>query len=80
MITGIRPSAEAAVRAGFEFIQFMKVSDSISQAVDAYITSLEAVPSPHLVNGDLSPQARKGKIVIYSLGNSCIIKSFYVNK
>lgn len=68
MITGIRSSAELAVRAGFEFIQFMKVSDSISQAVDVYLASLEAVPSPHLVNGGLNPEARKGKIVFESSG------------
>jgi len=68
MITAIRPSAEAAVRAGFEFIQFMQVSDSITFAVDAYLNSLEAIPSPHLVNGSLSPEASKGKIVFESAG------------
>ena len=68
MITGIRPSAEAAVRAGFEFIQFMQVSDSITFAVDAYLLSLEAIPSPHLVNGSLSAEASKGIIVFESAG------------
>jgi len=68
MITGIRPSAEAAVRAGFEFIQFMQVSDSITFAVDAYLFSLEAIPSPHLVNGSLSPEASRGRIVFKSAG------------
>jgi len=68
MSTGIRPTAEAAVRAGFEFIQFMQVGDSIAHAVDAYLNSLAAVPSPHLVEGALSPQARKGKAVFQNSG------------
>ena len=68
MITGIRPSAEAAVRAGFEFIQFTQVSDSITFAVDAYLKSLEAIPSPYLVSGALSPEASKGKTIFKSAG------------
>lgn len=68
MSTGIRPTAEAAVRAGFEFIQFMQVDDSITFAVDAYLKSLEAIPSPHLVDGELSPEAVKGKGIFESSG------------
>lgn len=68
MITGIRPSAEAAVKAGFEYIQFMQVDDSISSAVDAYLKSLAAVPSPYLVDGKLSPDARQGEAVFNRAG------------
>lgn len=68
MISGIRPSAEAAVRAGFEYIQFMQVDDSITSAVDAYLSSLEAVPSPHLVEGKLSPMAIEGEGVFNGAG------------
>ncbi len=63
MITGIRPNAETAVKAGFEYIQFMKVDDSISSVVDKYLSSLDAVPSPHLIQGELGPKARKGREV-----------------
>ena len=68
MITGIRPDAETAVRAGFEFIQFMQVNDSISHAVDTYLKSLQAIPSPHLVQGTLSPMAIEGKEVFEKAG------------
>lgn len=68
MITGIRPDAETAVRAGFEFIQFMQVNDSISHAVDAYLKSLQAIPSPHLIQGKLSPKARQGMTVFEEAG------------
>jgi cytochrome c peroxidase len=63
MITGIRPDAETAVRAGFEFIQFMKVDEEISLAVDAYLRSLAPVASPYLVNGALNATAAQGKII-----------------
>ena len=68
MITGIRPDAETAVRAGFEFIQFMQVDDSISSAVDAYLKSLDAIPSPHLIKGKMSTMASKGKEVFEIYG------------
>jgi len=63
MFTGIRPNAESAVRSGFEYIQFMKVDEEVSTAVDAYLRSLTPVPSPHLENGALNPVAEKGKII-----------------
>lgn len=68
MITGIRPDAETAVRAGFEFIQFMNVHDSISLAVDQYLNSLEAIPSPYLIEGKLSPEAEQGEKVFNVMG------------
>jgi YVTN family beta-propeller protein len=80
MITGIRPDAESAVRAGFEFIQFMQVDDSISSAVDAYLKSLEPVPSPHLVDGKLSPDAQRGEAVFKEAGCAeCHPKPYYTD-
>ncbi len=63
MISGIRPSAEVAVRAGFRYIQFMQIDEDVSSAVDAYLKSLHAIPSPYLENGSLSPKAINGKII-----------------
>jgi cytochrome c peroxidase len=63
MITGVRPTAETAVRSGFEYIQFMKVDEEVSAAVDSYLRSLKPVPSPHLEKGVLNPEAEKGKII-----------------
>ena len=80
MITGIRPDAETAVKAGFEYIQFMRVEDSISSAVDAYLMSLEPIPSPHLVNGLLSPRAREGEAVFMEAGCAeCHPKPYYTD-
>ncbi len=68
MITGIRPNAETAVRAGFKYIQFTQVSEAYTQAVDAYLSSLEPLPSPFLKDGELSQSAKKGEQIFDQLG------------
>jgi mono/diheme cytochrome c family protein len=61
MVSGIRGSAEVAVRAGFKHIQFSGISEEDAKYVDAYLKSLQPLPSPWLVNGNLSETAVKGK-------------------
>jgi len=63
MISGIRPDAEAAVRAGFIHIQFAEVAPERTFALDEYLKSLKPLPSPYLVDGKLSKNAEKGKSV-----------------
>lgn len=67
MISGIRVSAELAVRKGFYHIQFYEVSEEDAQFVDDYMKSLTPVPSPLLVNGELSEKAKKGRKVFEEL-------------
>lgn len=67
MITGIRPDAETAVRAGFRHIQFAKVSEKEAQAVDAYLKSLTPLPSPYLQDGKLSKKAEQGAKIFKQL-------------
>lgn len=45
MISGVRESAEYAVRAGFKFIQFFEPEEEMAKCVDAYMKSLRPVPS-----------------------------------
>jgi YVTN family beta-propeller protein len=68
MITGIRPNAEAAVRAGFRHIQFVVIEEEHAAAVDAYLKSLAPIPSPLLIKGELNPNARQGKLVFEQAG------------
>ena len=68
MITGIRPTAEIAVRAGFRHIQFAQVDEADARAVDQYLKTLKPVPSPYLVEGQLSEKAQKGKVLYKKLG------------
>ncbi|MBN2450261.1 MAG: cell surface protein, partial [Lentisphaeria bacterium] len=61
MITGVRPDAEAAVRKGMTFIQFAVRPEEDLVAIDAYLKSMQPVPSPHLEKGELSRLARRGR-------------------
>ena len=67
MISGIRETAEWAVRAGFKFIQFFEVKEEHAVCVDAYLKALRPVPSPLLVNGELSEKAKEGRKVFDKL-------------
>jgi cytochrome c peroxidase len=61
MWLGVRADAEAGVRAGLKYIQFTVRPEEDAQAIDAYLKSLTPIPSPYLVDGQLSPAARRGK-------------------
>lgn len=63
MISGIRASAEIAVHAGFKHIQFYNIDEERSSCVDDYLKALRPVPSPLLVNGELSEKAKEGRVV-----------------
>lgn len=63
MISGIRASAELAVRAGYKLIQFTDLPEEFAECVDEYLISLKPVPSPYLINGELSEKAIRGRKV-----------------
>lgn len=73
MSTGVRESAEAAVRAGIRHILFTEQPPEVADAIDAYLKSLAPVPSPHLVNGRLSPAARRGERLFQSKETGCAV-------
>ncbi len=68
MSLGVRSTAELAVRAGIRHIQFAVRPESDAVAIDAYLKSLQPVPSPHLVDGKLSDSAVRGKAIFTSAG------------
>lgn len=77
MITGIRPSAEAAVRAGIRHILFAKRPEEEAKAIDAYLSSLEPVRGPA---GD-SASIRRGSEVFEKAGcHACHPAPLYTNK
>ena len=67
MISGIRASAELAVRMGFRLIQFYDINEESADCVDAYLKALRPVPSPFLVDGQLSKKAEEGRKVFDKL-------------
>jgi len=71
MSTGVRPDAEAGVRKGFTHILMAVRPEEESTAIDEYLKSLRPVPSPHLVDGKLSPAAERGKKLFFDEEVGC---------
>lgn len=63
MITAVRKNANIAVRKGIQYIQFTRRPESDAKAIDKYLSSLRAVESPHIKNGELSDAALRGQVV-----------------
>jgi DNA-binding beta-propeller fold protein YncE len=61
MSTGVRASAEEAVRSGLRHILFANRPEAEARAIDEYLKSLRPVPIPYLVKGSLSKAAQRGK-------------------
>ncbi len=80
MISGIRESAELAVRKGFTHIQFFNVAEEYAASVDEYLKALRPVPSPYLVDGELSAKAVEGRKVFNRLKcNDCHSGAYYTD-
>jgi cytochrome c peroxidase len=71
MSLGVRETAESAVRAGIRQILFTVQPPEVAEAIDEYLKSLKPIPSPHLVNGQLSPAARRGQQLFRSQETRC---------
>jgi YVTN family beta-propeller protein len=80
MISGVRDKAESAVRAGIKYIQFASLPDRDADAIDQYLSSLKPIPSPHLINGELSTSAKRGeKLFISATCIECHSGSLYTD-
>jgi mono/diheme cytochrome c family protein len=71
MSTGVRKSAEHAVRAGMQFIHFMQRPEEEAKAIDAYLQSLEPLESPFTIDGTLTEEAIEGKKLFFSKEVGC---------
>ncbi|MCL2305313.1 MAG: hypothetical protein FWC43_08225 [Planctomycetaceae bacterium] len=71
MISGVRKDAETAVRSGIKSILFAVRPEKEAEAMDAYLKSLQPVPSPYLVDGQLSESAKRGKALFNSASTGC---------
>jgi YVTN family beta-propeller protein len=67
----VRESARDAVRAGMRGILFLTRPEEEAQAIDDYLASLEPVPSPRLIDGNLSPAAERGKEIFFNPAVGC---------
>jgi YVTN family beta-propeller protein len=71
MWLGVRSNAHVAVRAGIRNSLFTVQPPEVADSIDAYLISLEPMPSPHLVKGALSPEAQRGKALFHSKAVGC---------
>jgi DNA-binding beta-propeller fold protein YncE len=71
MASGVRLSAEAAVRSGIEHILMSERPEAEAAAIDVWLKSLAALPSPFLVHGQLGPAARRGQQLFMSERVAC---------
>jgi cytochrome c peroxidase len=71
MSSGVRGTAEDAVRAGITHIQFAVRPEEDAVAIDEFLKALEPVPSPYLVNGQLSEAAKRGKQIFFDEKVGC---------
>jgi DNA-binding beta-propeller fold protein YncE len=72
MSLGVRSNMEAAVVAGFRYIEFHEPTQEEVETTQEYIQSLQPVRSPQLLpNGELSPAAKRGTIDFLRQGGLC---------
>ena len=71
MSLGVRTTAEQAVRSGLRHILFAKRPESEAVAIDAYLRSLQPMPSPRLKRGALTTSALRGKALFESARTGC---------
>ena len=68
---GVRVNAEKAIRTGFQYIMFASVPDETCVDIEHYFRSLRQLPSPKLVDGQLSEKALRGKAVFENPKYAC---------
>ncbi len=71
MSTGVRDTAETAVRSGVKFILFTVQPEFVYNALDEYLKTLRPEPSPYLEKGKLSEAARRGEKIFRSDRAGC---------
>ena len=74
MASGVRADAETAVRAGVHGILFAYLpSEDDYCAMDEYLKTLRPLPSPYLVDGELSESAKRGKLLFNDARTGCSV-------
>lgn len=68
MVTGIRADMATCNRKGMTHIQFVVRPEEDAVCIDEYVKSLPPLPSPYLVNGKLSKNAKKGEKLFKKAG------------
>lgn len=82
MSTGVRGSAEYAVRSGFHHILFVQGLEDEAKAIDEYLKAMRPLPSPYAQTINNCQQIQKGMELFFSQKTrcaSCHDGSFYTD-
>jgi YVTN family beta-propeller protein len=79
-VTGVRPNAETSVLAGLLYSHYRKVHYDENLYIDAFLKALDAVPSPYLVDGELSEAAVRGKVFFDARCATCHSGSYLTDQ
>jgi hypothetical protein len=71
MWLGDRFSVRLCTRTGFQFIMFAPPLSEPCDCIDIYIQYLPSVPSPYIIDGQLSEKAKRGQILFESPQVGC---------
>jgi len=71
MSAGVLPTAEESVRRLVRHLFWKVWTEEHYAAVDQYLKSLKPVPSPFLIDGKLSPAARRGEKLFFDAKINC---------
>jgi YVTN family beta-propeller protein len=71
MWLGVRSNAFVSVRAGIRHSMLTVQPPEVAEALDEYLQSLQSIPSPRLVKGQLNPAAQRGKKLFLSDAVGC---------
>lgn len=79
--TGVRDSADIAVKACIRYVMFSFPKESDAAALGAYLKQIQPIPSPFLVDGKLSESAQRGKALFVKKFqcNVCHPSPFYTD-
>ncbi|MDR1962614.1 MAG: EF-hand domain-containing protein [Planctomycetaceae bacterium] len=72
MWLGDRFSVRLCTRTGFMFIMFAPALNEPCDCIDVFVRNLEPIPSPYLVNGQLSEKAERGKKIFEDPNIGCL--------
>ncbi len=73
MWEGVRASSAVCTRTGFQYILFMEAEESVYEDIGLYLKSLNPLPSPYLVDGNLSESAERGKKIFEDPKVGCAV-------
>jgi YVTN family beta-propeller protein len=74
-------TVKSAVRVAMRTLLFTNLPEAVAADMDEYIKTLKPVPSPYLLHGDLSAEAKRGQVVFSDAGCvRCHVPGLYTDR